>query len=251
MVLLLNLLNSIPTINAKVKVYQNVCYIPWMYCTLHTDIALIVLNKCLSIRSETVQFRDAEGITDRDLQKVHYTFEFIEDHQKEGQVTSQGDGNEAAEVVELIDLTPPVREEATKGKEQYEGERKEEGERKQEGRGVGNGDGRMYREEQGEARAEITEDQGEGMEDDVRVQEKEQEGIYVDNSKVEDVDFLSVNYHSKMYASDDRENYPPRWGPKGYHRRHHPLTLMVSYKYYLTLKGAIALPASVHVADVM
>ena len=126
-----------------------------MYCTLHTDIALIVLNKCLSIRSET----------------VHYNFEFIEDHQKGEHVTSQGDGNEAAEVMELTDLT---RTETTKGGENEERKREEEGE------------------------------------------------------GVEDVDILWLNYHSKQCALDDGENFPPKWGPKGYDRSHHPLTLMVS-----------------------
>ena len=179
-----------------------------MYCTLHTDIALIVLNKCLSIRSETVQFQDAEEITNRDLQKVHYSFEFIEDHQKEEQVTSQGDGNEAAEVMELTDLT-----------------QNEEREREEEGEGGGDGIGRIH---QGEAETEITEEQGEGIvEEDTGVQEEEQ--INVDNSEAEeDGDFLWVNYRSKQCALDDGENFPPKWGPKGYHHSHHPLALMVS-----------------------
>ena len=187
-----------------------------MYCTLHTDIALIVLNKCLSIRSETVQFQDAEGITNRDLQKVHYSFEFIEDHQKGEQVTSQGDGIEAAEVMELTDFTPT---ETTKGGEKEEREREEEGE------GGGDGIGRIH---QGEAETEITEEQGEGIvEEDTGVQEEEQ--INVDNSEAEeDVDFLWVNYRSKQCALDDGENFPPKWGPKDYNRSHHPLALMVS-----------------------
>ena len=199
-----------------------------------------MLNKCLSIRCETVQLQDAEGITDYYLQKVHYSFEFIEDHQEGEQATSAKDENEAAGNVELTDLTPPIRKEASKKEEEYEGERKREGKREQEGEAIRNGDKRVHREEEGDAEAKIVEDQGEGIvDDDAGVQE---EGINIDLKVEEDDDFWGVNYCSKVHYSDDGENFPPKWGPNGYHRHHHPLALMVSYKNYLTHKGGIAQP---------